>query len=143
MLVLGRTGVDATYLALQRANLHGPQELAGLVAVADILESFRGILARNVEQDLLATTKPRTNVSRGCPTPRPHRACERWGGMANLRVLVDELGRVVDLVVDDHVQVTLGVVLRNILIREFGGHRDGVLLGICREAVRKVSGGFG
>lgn len=64
-----------------------------------------------------------------------------WGGVANLRVLIDELGRVVDLVVDDHVQVVLGVVLRNILIREFGRHRDGVLLGICRGADRKVSGG--
>lgn len=46
----------------------------------------------------------------------------RWGkpqpwGRENLRVLVHELPTVVDLVMNHHKEVLLGVVLRNILIR--------------------------
>lgn len=39
-------------------------------------------------------------------------------GRQNLRVLIYELCAVVDLVVDDHEQVLLGVVLGNILVGE-------------------------
>ena len=46
----------------------------------------------------------------------------------NSRVLIDELGDIVDLIVNDHVEVILGVVLRNVLVAEFGRHVDGVLL---------------
>lgn len=37
----------------------------------------------------------------------------------NVRVLIDEGGAVVDLVVDDHVKVLLGVVSANLLEGEF------------------------
>lgn len=46
----------ASYPALQSADLELGERLAGLVAVADILESLGGILAGDVEQDLLTTT---------------------------------------------------------------------------------------
>lgn len=45
----------------------------------------------------------------------------RW---ANLRVLVDELGAVIDDIVDDQEAVLLGVVLGNILISELLRHLD-------------------
>lgn len=52
--------------------------------------------------------------------------CERRAGY--LRVLVDKLGAVVDLVVDDDVEILLGVVLGNVLVGELlGGHLDGVV----------------
>ncbi len=56
----------------------------------------------------------------------------------NSRMLIDELGRVVDLVVDDDVDVLLGVVLGNILVGEFlerhlGGGRWGARVReVCR-----------
>lgn len=37
-------------------------------------------------------------------------------------MLVDELGGIVDLIVDHQVDVLLGVVRSNVLVREFGGH---------------------
>lgn len=44
----------------------------------------------------------------------------------NIRVLIDEAADVVDLVVDDHVQVLLGVVGRDLLEGEFlVGRHDG------------------
>lgn len=44
----------------------------------------------------------------------------------DLRMLVDEFGRVVDVVVDDDVEVLLGVVLGNVLVGELlRGHLDG------------------
>lgn len=46
-----------------------------------------------------------------------------WAGQANVRVLVDEAGAVVDLVVDDNVQVLLGGVLGDIRVGEFLGRR--------------------
>lgn len=49
---------------------------------------------------------------------------EGWWRAHNLRVLVDELGAVVDLVVDYNVDVLLGVVLGNILVGEFNAHYD-------------------
>lgn len=55
---VSRIGVvlGGAYLALQIANVQLLQSLAGLVAVADILESLGGILAGDIEQNLLATT---------------------------------------------------------------------------------------
>lgn len=44
-------------------------------------------------------------------------------GDGDVRVLVDEAGAVVDLVVDDHVQVLLGVVALNLLEGELLGLR--------------------
>jgi hypothetical protein len=43
----------SSYLALQHTDLEGLESLAGLVAVADILERLGGILAGDVEKDLL------------------------------------------------------------------------------------------
>lgn len=43
----------------------------------------------------------------------------------NIRVLVNEAAAVVDLVVDDHVQVLLGVVARDLLEGEFLVGHDG------------------
>lgn len=97
--VVGRVGVGVGFgdrvagLALQIANVQLLQSLAGLVAVADILESLGGILAGDIKQNLLAT-----------------------------RVLVDELAAVVDLVVDHDEDVLLGVVLGNILVGVLLGH---------------------
>lgn len=48
--------VIGTYGALQNANLELLERLAGLVAVADILKGLGGVLAANVEKDLLTTT---------------------------------------------------------------------------------------
>lgn len=39
---------ESSYLALERANEHGLEGLAGLVAVADILERLGGILTGDV-----------------------------------------------------------------------------------------------
>jgi len=44
----------------------------------------------------------------------------------HVRVLIDKLGAVVNLVVNDNVDVLLGVVLGNILVGELlSGHLDG------------------
>jgi hypothetical protein len=43
-------------------------------------------------------------------------------GKQHLRVLVDKLGGIVDLIVDHHKQILLGVVLSNILVGEFERH---------------------
>ncbi len=51
--------VIGTYGALQNANLELLERLAGLVAVADILKGLGGVLAANVEKDLLTTTVER------------------------------------------------------------------------------------
>lgn len=47
----------------------------------------------------------------------------------DVRVLIDEAGAVVDLVMDNHVQVLLGVVGGDLLESEFlgGRHGDGVV----------------
>lgn len=63
-----------------------------------------------------------------------HVVAEEGKGGENSRVLIDELGDVVDLIVNDHVEVILGVVLRNVLVAEFGRHVDGVF---CCEIPRK------
>jgi hypothetical protein len=53
----------ATYVALQRSDLELVERLAGLVAVADILKGLGGILAGNVEEDLLTTAVGIARVS--------------------------------------------------------------------------------
>jgi hypothetical protein len=56
--------------------------------------------------------------------------------LGHLRVLVDKLGNVVDLVVDDNVEILLGVVLSNILIGELlVGHLEGCLLSVWKLSV--------
>lgn len=45
-----------TYVPLQNTNLQTGQNLSCLVAVTDILERFRGVLAGNVEEDLLTAS---------------------------------------------------------------------------------------
>ena len=44
------------YLALENTNLQSLEDLAGLVAVADIFKGLGGILAADVEEDFLTTT---------------------------------------------------------------------------------------
>lgn len=44
------------YHALQCADLDARENLAGLVAVSNILESLSGILSGNIEKDLLSTS---------------------------------------------------------------------------------------
>lgn len=62
MLFPNTTGVargefrGVAYHALQGADLDASQDLAGLVAVSNILESLSGILSGNVEKDLLSTS---------------------------------------------------------------------------------------
>lgn len=133
------------YLALQLADLEGSKEFPGLVAVADVLEGLRGVLARNVKQDLLATTKDHVSLSANAvPTYSRKRACEnnskeRGGVGKDSRVLVDKLGDVVDSVMDDQVEVILGVVLRNVLVGELGGHLHRCFVGVMpREKPRRV-----
>lgn len=53
---LGGVSGSSTYHALQCADLDALEDLAGLVAVSNILESLRGILSGNVEKDLLSTS---------------------------------------------------------------------------------------
>lgn len=68
---------------------------------------------------------------RGIPSREPIRigasAGTGVGGEEDVRVLIDEAGAVVDLVVDNHVQVLLGVVGGDLLEGEFlsGRHGDG------------------
>lgn len=56
---------------------------------------------------------------------------EGAGEVFDVRVLIDEAGAVVDLVVDDHVEVLLGVVAGDLLEGEFLGlrHDDGWISG--------------
>ena len=70
-----------------------------------------------------------------------------WGevGDRNLRVLVDELAGIVDLVVDDEVEILLGVVLGNVVVgqflRHFGGFWAGAIPGAAAVRVKKRSSG--
>jgi hypothetical protein len=86
-----------TYQALHSADQQTLEDLTGLITVADVLEGLCAVLASYVEEDLLTT-----------------------------RVLIDEARAVVDLVVDDEVEILLGVVLGDLLESEFlgGGHCD-------------------
>lgn len=123
---VSRIGVlGGAYLALQIANVQAFESLAGLVAVADILESLGGILAGNIEQNLLTTTGTRkktrsaigyfSRIRIPIPPSSLRGARKRRGiavdagrkGRQNVRVLVDELAAVVDLVVDHDEDVLL------------------------------------
>lgn len=59
---------------------------------------------------------------------KPHCSADCAVGW-DIRVLIDERTAVVDLIVDNHVQVLLGVVFGDLLEGEFlvGGHCDGSL----------------
>lgn len=50
-------------LALENTNLQSLENLAGLVAVADIFEGLGGILTADVEEDFLTTTNPKCQHS--------------------------------------------------------------------------------
>lgn len=52
------------------------------------------------------------------------RTCPKEGA-SHLRVLINELGGIVDDIVDNQVKILLGVVLGNVLVGELGGHLDG------------------
>lgn len=62
------------------------------------------------------------------------------GERDNVRVLVEELGAVVDLIVNNHVDVAAGVVLSNILHGELlcRGHDCGVGCGLAVVERRKL-----
>lgn len=122
--------------------------------MTDILESLGRVLATDVKENLLTTAviTQQNRVStcflfadaecpmRGSAGSRgPEDATDGTCGNVqgarhrrkrtgtNLRVLVDELGDVVHLIVDHDVEILLGVVLGNILVGELGGHLDGVV----------------
>lgn len=57
----------------------------------------------------------------------------------NIRMLVDELGHVVDLIVHDDVHVVLGVVLGNILVGELLGHLCGIAVLFGQEMGREYT----
>jgi hypothetical protein len=67
---VSRIGVTGgAYLALQIANVQLRKSLASLVAVADILESLGGILAGDIEQNLLTTARKRKTQSQQLVIP--------------------------------------------------------------------------
>lgn len=53
----------AAYVALQSSDLELIERLTGLVAVADIFKGLGGILAGNVEKDLLTAAVGKSRVS--------------------------------------------------------------------------------
>lgn len=143
-----KTGGIVSYLSLQRSDEKGFQSLAGLVTVADILERLSGVLSGYVQKNLLTTAVELSVLS----DDRTHKIAEgnRSGGLGetrqhrrafNLRMLIDKLRAVVDLVVDHDKQILLCVVLSNILVgvllvRHFGWGRSEARGG--REKVRRV-----
>jgi len=48
-------GREKTYTALEGSDKKALEDLAGLVAVADVLECFGRVLAADVEEDFLTT----------------------------------------------------------------------------------------
>lgn len=115
-----------TYQALDSTDLQTCEDLAGLVTVADVLESLCAVLAGYVEEDLLTTTAYSESV---LDLISPGGV---WGERCHVRVLIDEAGAVVDLVVDDEVEILLGVVLSDLLEGEFfgGGHFCDWIIGL-------------
>lgn len=108
--------------------------------MADILKGLGGVLAGNIKKDLLTTTDEVCLLAHAASFG-PLRCGEtrKWklGGRRyassmraaaaryNLRMLVYKFRHVVDLVVDDDVEILLGVVLSNILVSKLlGGHLD-------------------
>lgn len=123
-----------THLSLQVADDELVQRFPRLVAVANVLESLGGVLAGDIQHDLLTAAARRNLLERG--------ALAIAGRGINARVLVDKLGAVVDLVVDHDVNVLLGVVLGNILVGEFLGHCGGWLCwGFRSGQIDEVDGG--
>lgn len=139
-----------TYLSLQNADLDFVQSFAGLVAVANILKGFGGILTGAVKQNLLTATTiallARDTLVKGVKfevpqvffsaqrrsSHRPASKAQREKGVGlqrkriYVRVLVHKLSAVVDLVMDHDINVLLGVVLGNILVGKLdGGRHDG------------------
>jgi hypothetical protein len=102
-------GGECFYQALQVADLQFFENGASLVAVSDVLERFRGILAADIKEDLLSTTAHRAL------------ALSNQASQAgdNSRVLVNEARRVVDFVVNNEIQVLLRLVLGYLRISEF------------------------
>lgn len=131
-------GGKGTDLSLQRPDQELLQRFPGLITVADVLEGFGSILAGDVEHHLLAAA---ASPDKGEPETRVGHAAggalgmvaASWGGKY-VRVLVDEGGAVVDLVVDNQIDVILGVVLGHVRKREFLGHVGGGWQAICRAA---------
>lgn len=70
-----------TYTALQGSDKQTVQDLACLVAVADILECLGGVLTTNVQEDLLTTSVQPFRLAPGTV---------EWAVLRVLRVLVDE-----------------------------------------------------
>ena len=101
--------------------------------MTNVLEGLGGVLTTDIEENLLTTSV----VLMLAQCPRAICLCGRkagcfetlgvnpWGSRRradkghNVRVLVNEAGGVVDLVVDDDVEVLLGVVLRDVGVGEF------------------------
>lgn len=115
-----------TYQALDGTDLQTCEDLAGLVTVANVLESLCAVLAGYVEEDLLTTAGNSESV---LDSISPGGV---WGDVCHVRVLIDEAGAVVDLVVDDEVEILLGVVLGDLLKGEFfgGGHFCDWIIGL-------------
>lgn len=113
-------GARVAGLSLQCADEQLLQGLARLVAVADILKGLGRVLAADIKEDLLAAAGlVLVNVGGGGGTIE----C----GRGDIRMLVNKLGAVIDLVVDDEEQILAGVVLGNILVRVLlrGSHCSG------------------
>lgn len=137
----GESNCCVTYLALQGADEELVESLAGLVGVANILESLSGVLTSNIKDDLLTTTIRSHDQHNGrwwCVVA-PTAGLRRLESGGNSRVLVNELGAVVDLVVDYEEAVFLGVVLSNILESELLGGRHFLLrgsIGVEKKVIR-------
>jgi len=101
--------------------------------VSDILESLCGILPTDIKHDFLTTAVKqasaqtfsaivvnRAGLAVKCSTRKSSDArlsALHW--RIDVRVFVDKLAAVVDLVVDNHVDVVLAGVLRDIRVGEF------------------------
>lgn len=70
-----------TYTALQGSDKQTVQDLACLVAVADILECLGGVLTTNVQENLLTTSVQPFRLAPGTV---------EWAVLRVLRVFVDE-----------------------------------------------------
>lgn len=124
-------GARDTHLALQGADVVLLEGFPGLVTVSDVFESLGRILAANIQQDLFTTAAEEWHSQHTQPVPMDpptlrgqldrgsSSAGDTGGGqlidMVDLRVLIDELGGIVDLAVNHHKKVLLRVVLRNVL----------------------------
>lgn len=104
--------------------------------MAHVLESLGRVLTANVEEDFLTTSVDMCQRIEQFYDSAKSGVFSEFAGPesqgvyidleekeSNVRVLIDEARRVVDLVMDNNVQVLLGVVLRDVGVGEFlGGH---------------------